>query len=160
VDGKQYELPYSWNPMVIYYNTARLKEAGLEPPKSDWTRDQFLEYAQKLTVDANGDGTPEKYGYAFDNSGLFRLGPCPGFMPTAVLSCRTTSARPPSTDPKVEEALQFMHDLIYKIQSLPRTNAVEYPVPVDSDGGRGDDWRRSLGSACPVCGEVSMTSTS
>src|SRR5690554_1162303 len=50
VNGKQYMLPYSWNPMVVYYNTARLEEAGLEPPSPDWTRDEFLEYAQALTV--------------------------------------------------------------------------------------------------------------
>src|SRR5215475_11468953 len=50
VDGKQYELPYSWNPMVIYYNTARLKEAGLDAPPSNWSRDDFLKYAQALTT--------------------------------------------------------------------------------------------------------------
>src|SRR5690606_12240898 len=71
VDGALYGMPYSWNNMVIYYNTARFEEAGLEPPSPDWTRDEFLEIAQALTVDEDGDGTPERYGYAWDNSGVF-----------------------------------------------------------------------------------------
>jgi ABC-type glycerol-3-phosphate transport system substrate-binding protein len=118
VNGKQYELPYSWNPMVIYYNTARLKEAGLEPPKANWTRDEFLKYAQALTVDANKDGTPEKYGYAFDNSGVF-VSAMPWIFANGGDIVSDDFCKPTVTDPKVEEALQFMHDLIYKYKVAP-----------------------------------------
>jgi multiple sugar transport system substrate-binding protein len=118
VGGKQYELPYSWNPMVIYYNTARLKEAGLEPPKANWTRDDFLKYAQALTVDSNKDGTPEKYGYAFDNSGLF-VSAMPWIYANGGSIVSDDFCKPTVTDPKVEEALQFMQDLIYKYKVAP-----------------------------------------
>ena len=118
VDGKQYELPYSWNPMVIYYNTARLKEAGLEPPKADWTRDEFLEYAQKLTVDSNGDGTPEKYGYAINNSGLFTSS-MPWIYANGGNIVSDDFCAPTVTDPKVEDALQFMYDMVYKYKVSP-----------------------------------------
>ena len=118
VDGKQYELPYSWNPMVIYYNTARLKEAGLEPPKANWTRDDFLKYAQALTVDANKDGTPEKYGYAFDNSGLF-VSAMPWIYANGGNIVSDDFCKPTVTDPKVQDALQFMNDLIYKYKVSP-----------------------------------------
>jgi len=43
VDGQQMEYPFSWNNMVMYYNTAIFEEEGLEPPTSDWTWDDFLE---------------------------------------------------------------------------------------------------------------------
>jgi ABC-type glycerol-3-phosphate transport system substrate-binding protein len=118
VDGHQYELPYSWNPMVIYYNTVRLEEAGLEPPAADWTRDDFLEYAQALTVDANGDGTPEQYGYAFDNSGLF-VSAMPWIYANGGNIVSDDFCTPTVTDPEVEEALQFMHDLIYDYKVAP-----------------------------------------
>jgi multiple sugar transport system substrate-binding protein len=118
VDGKQYELPYSWNPMVIYYNTARLEEAGLEPPPADWSRDQFLEYAQALTVDADGDGTPEKYGYAFDNGGLF-VSAIPWIYANGGNIVTDDFCAPTVTDPKVEDALQFMYDLIYTYKVAP-----------------------------------------
>jgi ABC-type glycerol-3-phosphate transport system substrate-binding protein len=118
VDGKQYELPYGWNPMVIYYNTARLKEAGLEPPKANWTRDDFLKYAQALTVDSNKDGTPEKYGYAFDNSGMF-VSAIPWIFANGGNIVTDDFCKPTVTDPKVEDAVQFMHDLIYKYKVSP-----------------------------------------
>ena len=149
----QYELPYSWNPMVIYYNTARLQEAGLEPPPSDWTRDDFLEYAQALTVDANGDGTPEKYGYAFDNSGLF-VSAMPWIYANGGDIVTDDFCAPTVTDPKVEEALQFMHDLIYVDKVAPAPTSLNTPVPVDPDGRRGDDRRRALGAACTLRGEL------
>src|SRR5262245_36175390 len=118
VDGKQYELPHSWNPMVIHYNTARLKEAGLEPPKANWTRDEFLKYAKALTVDSNKDGTPEKYGYAFDNGGVF-VSAMPWIYANAGSIVSDDFCKPTVTDPKVEEALQFMHDLIYVYKVAP-----------------------------------------
>jgi multiple sugar transport system substrate-binding protein len=120
VDGKQYQLPYSWNPMVIYYNTARLKEAGLEPPKSDWSRDEFLKYAQALTVDSDNDGTPEKYGYAFENGGLFTSA-MPWIFANGGNIVSDDFCKPTVTDPKVEDALQFMYDLIYthKVSPVP-----------------------------------------
>jgi len=37
VDGRIYQIPHSWNNMVIYYNTKMFEEAGLELPSSDWT---------------------------------------------------------------------------------------------------------------------------
>ncbi len=120
VDGKQYELPYSWNPMVIYYNTALLKAAGLEPPKADWTRDDFLKYAQALTT-TRADGT-QQYGYAWDNTGMF-VSAMPWIYANGgdVVSDDFCSAT--VTDPKVEDALQFMHDLIYdyKVSPTPLT---------------------------------------
>jgi multiple sugar transport system substrate-binding protein len=118
VDGQQYALPYSWNPMVIYYNTARLEEAGLEPPPADWTRDQFLEYAQALTVDSDGDGTPEQYGYAFDNGGLF-VSAMPWIYANGGDIVSEDFCAPTVTDPEVTDALQFMYDLIYTHKVAP-----------------------------------------
>src|SRR5437016_969647 len=116
VGSHQYELPYSWNPMVIYYNTKRLQDAGLQPPKPNWTRDDFLKYAQALTSGG-------KYGYAFDNGGLFTSSiPWIYANGGAIVSddfCKATV-----TDPKVEDALQFMHDLIYKYKVAPAPTAL------------------------------------
>jgi multiple sugar transport system substrate-binding protein len=48
VDGKQFEYPFSWNNMVMYYNTAIFEEEGLDPPSNDWTWDDFLETCMKV----------------------------------------------------------------------------------------------------------------
>lgn len=122
VDGKQYLLPFSWNNMVMYLNTARLAEAGLEMPPEDWTRDQFLDYARALTVDADGDGTPEQYGYAWDNSGMF-ISALPWVFANGVDILTDDYCAPQVTDPQVIEALQFMHDLIYVEKVAPAPTA-------------------------------------
>lgn len=118
VDGKQYMLPYSWNDMVIYYNKTRFQEAGLQPPAADWTRADFLAAAKALTTDTDGDGKPDKFGFAWDNGQLF-----PSAMPWvyanggALLSDDLCS--PTVTSPEVVEAIGFMHDLIYVAKVAP-----------------------------------------
>ena len=51
----------------LFWNVTAFKQAGLVPPTTQWDRGQwtwasFIEGAKRLTVDANGDGKPEKYG--------------------------------------------------------------------------------------------------
>lgn len=118
INGQQYMLPQQWNNMVIYLNTDRLEEAGLEMPPADWTREQFLEYAQALTVDENGDGTPERYGYAWDNSSPF-ISTLPWIFAHGGDILSDDYCTPTITDPAVQEALQFMYDLIYVHKVAP-----------------------------------------
>lgn len=61
-DGKQYLLPKDFTPLAVYYNKKIFDAAGVEYPKEDWTWDDLLATAQKLTKDENGDGTPETWG--------------------------------------------------------------------------------------------------
>ena len=42
-EGKQLEYPFSWNNMVMYYNTEIFEEKGVKPPTEDWTWDDCLE---------------------------------------------------------------------------------------------------------------------
>lgn len=48
VDGKQMEYPFSWNNMVMYYNTSVFEEAGVEPPAAEWTWEDFLDTCLKV----------------------------------------------------------------------------------------------------------------
>ena len=118
VDGRQYMLPYSWNSMVIYYNTARLAEVGLEPPTANWTRDDFLAMAQALTVDEDGDGRPEKYGFAWANDGLF-YSAIPWIFANGGNILTEDYCDTQLLSPEVTEALQFMYDMIYEYKVAP-----------------------------------------
>jgi multiple sugar transport system substrate-binding protein len=60
--GKQYALPYDGHDLIIYYNKAHLRSAGLPEPPADWTWDDYLRYARKLTRDLDGDGRTDQYG--------------------------------------------------------------------------------------------------
>jgi len=62
VNGTQYYMTKDYSPLIVYYNTDLLKKAGLDAPKAGWTWADFLNYAQKLTIDANGnDSTSAKF---------------------------------------------------------------------------------------------------
>jgi multiple sugar transport system substrate-binding protein len=55
VAGSTYYLTKDYSPLVLYYNTDQFKAAGVDVPTADWTWDDFLAAAQKLTIDANGN---------------------------------------------------------------------------------------------------------
>lgn len=63
-NGDLYQLPRDFNAANMYFNTGLLKEAGLEMPKEDWTKDDFEQYAKAMT----GLGTAkDSYGYGWTN---------------------------------------------------------------------------------------------
>lgn len=71
VDGKQMEYPFSWNNMVMYYNTAIFEEEGIEPPSGEWTWDNFLEVCTKVARVSGG--ADDRYAYSFWGSGMFGM---------------------------------------------------------------------------------------
>lgn len=65
--GRLYSLPTGVSNFVVFYNAAKMYEAGLTDLPTDWDQPGFtfndlLEMARKLTRDADGDGAPEQYG--------------------------------------------------------------------------------------------------
>lgn len=61
-DGRLYGLPQGGGPIVIFYNADLFEEFGVEY-SDDWYWDDFVEAARRLTVDRNGDGRIDIYGY-------------------------------------------------------------------------------------------------
>ncbi len=62
-EGRQMALPLDCHPLGLYYNLDLFRKAGIDRPPV--TFEEFQEAARKLTVDANGDGQPEQWGFAF-----------------------------------------------------------------------------------------------
>lgn len=58
VNGKEVmeTVPFNKSAMILFYNTDLLKT-----PPTTW--DELLQDAKSLTVDTNGDGTPDQYGF-------------------------------------------------------------------------------------------------
>ncbi|WP_163880416.1 ABC transporter substrate-binding protein [Paenibacillus favisporus] len=61
LNGKVYALPGKFNPWYVLLNKDHLDEAGLSVP-TDWTWDQFADYAKRLT---KGEGASKRYGTYF-----------------------------------------------------------------------------------------------
>lgn len=60
-DGQYYALPGKFNPWYVLLNKDHLNEANLAVP-TDWTWDDFMSYASKLTT---GEGVNKRYGTYF-----------------------------------------------------------------------------------------------
>lgn len=68
--GRYYGLPWIANPIMVYYNKNLFDDAGLPYPSAsdDWTWDEFIEIAKKLTVtkkDTLGNDY-KQFGYIVD----------------------------------------------------------------------------------------------
>ena len=62
-DGGQYGLPRDLNVVALYYNKAMFDAAGIPYPDETWTWDTLVEVGKQLTLDADGDGQPEQWGF-------------------------------------------------------------------------------------------------
>ncbi|HRW10169.1 MAG TPA: sugar ABC transporter substrate-binding protein [Caldilineaceae bacterium] len=115
VDGKQMEYPFSWNNMVTYYNTAIFEEEGIEPPTADWTWEDFLETATKLSRVSGG--ADDRYAYSFWGSGMFGMAAWFFNNDTSPLTADWSASN--LLDPKVAETVQFLADLILEHKVAP-----------------------------------------
>jgi ABC-type glycerol-3-phosphate transport system substrate-binding protein len=62
-EGSYYAIPADFMSMALFYNKNLFEEAGLDPEKPPATWDEFLEYAQALTRDRDGDGQIDTWGF-------------------------------------------------------------------------------------------------
>jgi len=120
IDGKTYGLPTVWNNMVIYYNKKVLQEAGLQPPKSVWTIDDFINMSEKVVANNNG-GQNDKWGYVFANQYFLTLVPWMLANGGNVLTDDWTASR--LQDPNSIAAVQMLHDFVYKYKISPPIDA-------------------------------------
>jgi len=118
-DGKQYAFPYDWAPGAWYVNLDILEEAGVDVPTEDWTWDDTLEAALKMTkFDANGN--PTQWGLG----GLTVFAEWTGGFYWIIKSFGGDFWTPDLTksmmaDPKTIEGFQFLRDLMWEHKVVP-----------------------------------------
>lgn len=61
-----YGLPRDFQTIVLFYNKDMFDAAGVAYPTADWTYDDLLAAAKTLTVDTDGDGKIDHYGFWSD----------------------------------------------------------------------------------------------
>jgi multiple sugar transport system substrate-binding protein len=114
-DGKQMQFPFSWNNMVIHYNTAIFEEAGVPAPEPNWDWEDFLAVCEKV---ANVKGTEDdRYAVSFWGGGMFGMSAWYFNNDTSTLTKGWVDSN--MMDPKVTDTLQFMADLINKYKFAP-----------------------------------------
>ena len=62
-----YALPTGYSPLLVAYNKDLFDRAGIPIPGDDWTWDDFLGIARRLTRDSDGDGLIDQWGTEADH---------------------------------------------------------------------------------------------
>lgn len=121
IDGDRYAIPLDMHPIGLYYNVKMFEEAGLDPNKPPTNAEELLDYAKKLTVDTDGDGNIDQYGFGMGYSGgiPFRIWMSLVWQHTGgeILNADRTAAAFNNQDGV--ESLQFLYDLVYKEEVTP-----------------------------------------
>ena len=68
-----YALPRGYTPLVVVYNRDLLDRSGIAYPGDDWTWDDFLRIAKRVTQDLDRDRRVDVWGAAFDARPAFWL---------------------------------------------------------------------------------------
>lgn len=64
-DGKLYGIPNSLTVHAMLLNLDLFEEAGVDPPENgQWTWEEFVDAAERLTFDRDGDGEIDVYGFS------------------------------------------------------------------------------------------------
>lgn len=112
-DGQTYLLPNNWNAMMMYYNTKMFQDAGIQRPSDDWTWNDFLNIAKKLTTGSAGSKT---YGFGLQTYTF-------AYMPWLYTNGGSTASddlsKPTLDSAKTIQAVQFLQDLVRKYGVAP-----------------------------------------
>ncbi len=118
-EGKFWAMPFEVAPMSLVYNEDLFVEAGVPLPPTDWedpewTWDELIARAKKLTQDKNGDGIIDQYGYCGD-------------LWTYRTMVRSAGGQLVSDDytectidsPEARQGIQALYDLMYTHNVMP-----------------------------------------
>ena len=105
-------IPIGWNNIMINYNRDLFDAAGVAYPKEGWTWDEFRQTARALTV-KDASGTVTQFGYEVPNQNFFIQ---PWFFSNGTGALNDDWSASNMLDPKVAESLQFLYDLIARLE--------------------------------------------
>jgi len=120
-DGKLYGIPNSITLHSMLLNLDLFEEAGVEPPKDgNWTYDEFLQAAEKLTFDRDGDGKMDVYGFStYILPGYYEAWPF--FYKNGGSPLNEDMTEFTFDSPEVVKAIQDLADLKLKQKVAPET---------------------------------------
>lgn len=110
-NGKLFAVPRDVSNLVIYYNKDLFKSAGIAYPANDWTFDDFLTAAKKLTH------RPDIFGISFEEDSLFYL---PYLMSEGGGILSDDLSRLTIDEPASQKGLKFYADLRKKYHVAPQ----------------------------------------
>ena len=111
-----YGLPRDFQTIVLYYNKDKFDAGGVAYPTADWTYDDLRAAAKKLTLDKNGDGTTDQWGFW---DGGYDMEPFWGALVWAYGGEVVKDGKTLIASPQATKAFQFMYDMWVTDKSMP-----------------------------------------
>jgi multiple sugar transport system substrate-binding protein len=116
-----YGMPRDFQTIVLFYNKDMFDAAGVAYPTADWTYDDLRAAAKDLTIDIDGDGTIDQYGFSADlwdmelvwSEAIWSWG-------GEVINADHTKTL--IGEPAAREAWQYFYDLMFADKSMPDAN--------------------------------------
>ncbi|MBK8046581.1 MAG: extracellular solute-binding protein [Anaerolineales bacterium] len=111
-------MPRDFQTIVLFYNKDLFDAAGVPYPTDDWTLQDLRDAAKKLTVDSDGDGVMDQWGFSTDlwdmelSSGAALWG-----NGAEVLNADRTQTL--IGEPKARAAWQTISDMVLLDKSIP-----------------------------------------
>ena len=144
--------PFAYVSCDLFYNKDAFDAAGLAYPDGTWTWDDFLAAAKALTIDKDGDGQIDQWGYY--GYGRYAEAQAWVFSNGGVLTDNEKHTFEPNSG--ALDAIQFMSDLVnvYKVAPSPKDmSGISYKTIFPNqiaamfvDGGWfSDDFRKNIG---------------
>ncbi|MCI2957702.1 ABC transporter substrate-binding protein [Agromyces atrinae] len=116
VSGEKFGVPLSFTPLTMFYNTALFDAAGVTVPT---TWDEWVATAKTLTVDSNGDGTPEQYGLALQDNATVGNGVWPSLLKSGGGDVVTADGEVVVDSPENIATLQYWADAVQNDKISP-----------------------------------------
>jgi multiple sugar transport system substrate-binding protein len=124
-EGSMYGLCRLYSPYVLWYNSTMFDAKALPYPDDSWTFDSFLEASLKLAEDSDGDGKNDLWAYECQNWHNTWMSFVWGFGGSLFNEDETQFTL--DQDPAAE-ALQFVADLMYKLNVAPQLTLQENKI--------------------------------
>lgn len=122
-NGDLYGMPYAFVMTALFYNKDMFDAMGVPYPNETWTWDDLRDAARRLTVDKNGDGIPDQYGFLV-NPHYELLDPIVRAYGGRMLNEELTEVEYDS--PEGVAATQFLVDMIHEDGSAIRGGRGEF----------------------------------
>ncbi len=102
-EGHLWGVPHGINSIAMLYNKDVFDEKGIAYPTEDWTWQDMMDLAEKLTFDRDGDGKTDVYGIYYSTN--ITQGWLPFMAAYGTLPLKDNFRNSNLDDPKVKEAL-------------------------------------------------------
>ncbi|HMM27669.1 MAG: extracellular solute-binding protein [Chloroflexota bacterium] len=128
IDGVQYLLNKDYATTVAIINTGMMEAAGLELPEDGWTYEDYLYYAQLMTLDANGNNalSPDFDPDNIVQYGTRTMGTWARAFQTAIFTFGSHTISPDGTtaegyinSPEAVAAFEWYRDLVHEYHVAP-----------------------------------------